>query len=168
MYAFIRDIVSVLLFLESFTLALTLPSLQDITSTEPLPPRINNTFPSPALLTPLSLALTSNLSRDADNSAPVCDGNLLGFDMNRYSCLQAWNSIPISRETRSFGAKSVRTFEVPLPRRFSGREFCRLLSAVARPCFVVKIHCHGLTLTRMKRMGPASSTSFTRMVSYRI
>ena len=93
------------LLLISPSLALILPSIPDFTSS--------------------AIGLVNASSRPGLNvsySAPVCDGNLLGFDMNRYSCLQAWNSIPTSRRPMTFGDRLDGTFDVQLPRRFSGRE----------------------------------------------
>ncbi|KAF6219709.1 hypothetical protein HO133_003534 [Letharia lupina] len=40
--------------------------------------------------------------------------------MNRYSCLQAFNTIPTIRQPLTFGDRSNGTFNVQLPRRFSG------------------------------------------------
>ena len=94
---------------------LTLPYIPDLTSSE--------TFLVAASTTFGSSASSSNSSLDAGNRAPVCDGNLLGFDMNRYSCLQAWNTIPTNHRQLTFGDRLNGRFDVQLPRRFSGREY---------------------------------------------
>ena len=102
----------------SLALALTMPYIQDLTNSEPL------TLSSLTLDVP---DLKTNFSLDAgDRPVPVCDGNLLGFDMNRYSCLQAWSTIPTSYRIVSFGDRG-GSYNVQLPRRFSGREFDVLL-----------------------------------------
>lgn len=111
-----------LLLLTSPTLALHLPSSPHSTSSAPVPLPTNKTLPALALITPDFSNLTSNYSLGVDRSAPVCDGNLLGFDLNRYSCLQAWNTIPTNSLRLNFGDRLSGTFDVQLPRRFSGRK----------------------------------------------
>ena len=103
-----------------FALALTLPPIQEFSSFTQLASPTNKTAPGPA-----SLAL--DLSDEAPNSLigsdlpdPVCNGSLLGFDLNRYSCLEAWNTIPLDRAPVTFGERMHGTFDVGLPRRFSG------------------------------------------------
>ena len=122
MFPFMFYIGCISLLLTSVTLTLTLPPFQDLTSSLLLASPINETFQRPASPPHDLPALISNFSFDADNSAPVCNGNLLGFDMNRYSCLQAFNKIPTIRQPLTFGDRSNGTFNVQLPRRFSGRE----------------------------------------------
>ena len=119
----ILDIGSVVPLLLSFGLALTLPPIQGFTSSPLSVPPIKKTFTGPAPSTLDSLTLISNVSLDAGGRAPVCNGSLLGFDMNRYSCLQAWTTIPVSSQPLTFGQRLSGAFDVPLPRRFSGREF---------------------------------------------
>lgn len=127
MFPFMFYIGCIALFLTSVTLTLTLPPFQDLTSSLLLASPINETFQRPVSPPHDLPALISNFSFDADNSAPVCNGNLLGFDMNRYSCLQAWIAIPTGLRSMTFGDRPNGTFDVQLPRRFSGRE-CIALS----------------------------------------
>ena len=105
----------------SWTRALSIPSVQDLTNPEPLPSVTNKTLSELTSLT-LVPALKANSSLDAgDSPVPVCHGDLLGFDMNKYSCLQAWSTIPTSSKILSFGDRS-GSYNVQLPRRFCGRE----------------------------------------------
>ena len=106
----------------SLALALTLPPIEDYTIVTPPPPATNKPYPNSAALTLDSPALESNTSRALTLPDPVCNGTLLGYNMNRYSCLQAWNTIPTGTAPVSFGDRAHGFFEVPLPRRFSGRE----------------------------------------------
>ena len=103
--------------------ALTIQSIQDVSvSTSPR----NGTIPGPALLAldvPASVEGSLPLGPELPN--PTCNGDLLGFDMNSYSCLQAWNSIPPGSRDTTFGGGG--DFDVRLPRRFSGRECVVLL-----------------------------------------
>ena len=103
------------------TIVLGLPYIPDLTSSSLFSSPANKTFPAAASTTIGSSASSSNYS--TGNPAPVCDGNLLGFDMNRYSCLQAWNTIPSNYRLLTFGDRLDGTFDVQLPRRFSGREY---------------------------------------------
>lgn len=111
-----------LLLLTPSTLALTLPTIRDFTNSPLLAPPTNKTTLGLVSLTADFVPLTPSLSLHADNADPYCDGNLLGFDMNRYSCLQAWNTIPTTNRQLTFGDRLSGTFDVQLPRRFSGRE----------------------------------------------
>ena len=72
--------------------------------------------------TNVSATTSLNSSSVGAFSDPVCDGNLLGFDMNRYSCLQAWDTIPVSNRIISFGNRSEKNIDVWVPRRFSSRK----------------------------------------------
>lgn len=112
----------ILLLLLPFTLALILPSTQDFPNPLPSVPPINMTSPEPAPLI-FDVTSTSNSSLRAQATYPVCNGSLLGFDMNRYSCLQAWNTIPTFNRQLTFGDRLYGLFDVSLPRRFSGREY---------------------------------------------
>lgn len=116
----------------------TIPSIHNFTGSSSLALPTNETFTGPALLLNDIPAVTSNLSLDADNAVPVCDGNLLGFDMNRYSCLQAWNRIPDGYEQLTFGDRLNGRFDVQLPRRFSGRE-CPVL-VLQQECILRSIY----------------------------
>ena len=111
------------------TIVLALPYIPDLTSSALFSSPANKTFLVAASTTFGSSASSSNYSLDTSNPDPVCDGNLLGFDMNRYSCLQAWNTIPTDHRPLTFGDRLDGTFDVRLPRRFSGREcllfFCQ-------------------------------------------
>ena len=109
------------------TIVLSIPSIRALTASSPLASPMNKALPAPTLLTPNIPASISNYSLAAENAIPVCKGNLLGFDMNRYSCVQALNTIPVGHLPRTFGDRSDGTFDVQLPRRFSGRE-CPALS----------------------------------------
>lgn len=106
----------------SSSLALNLALVSVAASSLPLPLLLptNQTLPVSASSIPDFSILTSNTSPATENSAPVCNGNLLGFDMNRYSCLQAWSTIPINFQQLTFGDRLNGTFDVQLPRRFSG------------------------------------------------
>ena len=108
-----------LLMLPSPSLALILPSIPDFLNSALASPLIGLVNASSKSGLP---ALISNYSLNVSYSTPVCDGNLLGFDMNRYSCLQAWNTIPTTQRSINFGDRLDGTFDVQLPRRFSGRE----------------------------------------------
>lgn len=125
-----------LLLLICSTLALHLPPVPNVVSSMPLPILLptNKTSPVPASPVPDFSIMPSNSSLDANHLAPVCDGNLLGFDMNRYSCLQAWNTIPTGGQLLSFGDRLNGTFNVQLPRRFSGRE-CVISCLYIKNCF---------------------------------
>lgn len=166
MLSFILSLCRILQLLTPFTLALTLPPTRDITNPSQSVPPINKTLPGPAALI-LESELASNYSSYAQNANPVCDGGLLGFDVNRYSCLQAWNMIPNDPQQLTFGDRLSGTFDVQLPRRFSGREF--ILFFPQQKHFEVCVDQHKLALTHIqKRTLPALSMSFTRTVLYQI
>ena len=123
----------------SLTFALTVPSIQDLTYPEtPPPPATNKTLPELTSLTVDVPGLKTNSSLDAgDPPVPVCDGDLLGFDMNRYSCLQAWSTIPTGYRIVSFGDRG-GSYNVQLPRRFSGRKFDVLLEPHGSSLWTIK------------------------------
>ena len=104
-------------------LALNLVSIPELTNNPPYLPPANTTISIPAPATHDFSYLTSNLSLKARNADPVCNGSLLGVDLDRSSCLQAWATIPTVRQRVGFGDRSDGRFEVPLPRRFSGRKY---------------------------------------------
>ncbi|CAD6594488.1 MAG: hypothetical protein ASARMPREDX12_009109 [Alectoria sarmentosa] len=113
---------STILLLSRPTLTLHLPPVPAFVASMPLPVLLptNKTSPVPASPVPDFSALPLNSSLDVGYPHPICDGNLLGFDMNRYSCLQAWSSIPTAGRMLAFGDRLSGTFNVQLPRRFSG------------------------------------------------
>ena len=97
------------------------------------PPASINSLPASPPANELELvnvSSTTNISATTLNYAPgvgaivdpVCNGSLLGFDMNRLSCLQAWNTIPTTSNELSFGNRSEGRYNVELPRRFSSRK----------------------------------------------
>lgn len=69
--------------------------------------------------TNVSAPTSLNFSGVGAFSDPVCDGNLLGFDMNRYSCSQAWSTIPTDVRMISFGNRSEKNIDLWVPLRFS-------------------------------------------------
>ena len=62
------------------------------------------------------------LLRGNEQTLPVCNGELLGFALNRYSCLEAWRGMPADSQTLTFGDRSDGSCDVKLPRRFSSCE----------------------------------------------
>ena len=84
-------------------------------------PMINNPVSSsPSTLQLLNL---SNATNDADlvnaTSGEVkCIGQKFGYDLNRTSCDGVWKKIPTDSEILSFGARTMGTFERPLPYRY--------------------------------------------------
>ena len=91
------------------------------------PPAIDIELVNVSSTTNVSATKSLNSSSVGAFSNPVCDGNLLGFDMNRYSCLEAWYTIPSSSRTLSFGSMVESEIEVYVPRRFSSRKCLDLL-----------------------------------------
>ena len=45
-----------------------------------------------------------------------------GLNLNKESCLDAWRSIPLNAELRTYGRRTRGKFEVPLPQRFLSGE----------------------------------------------
>ena len=45
-----------------------------------------------------------------------------GINLNEESCLDAWRSIPVSAQLRTYGRRTRGKFEVPLPQRFLSGE----------------------------------------------
>ena len=103
------------------TLALTLPPIQGFFGPPTTLSTTSSTSPGPPSLTLDIPALPLNLSHNDDSV--ICNGGLLGFDMNRYACLEAVGSIPLTTRPVTFGERGKGTFEVQLPRRFSSRKF---------------------------------------------
>lgn len=132
MFSFLMHTGGTFLLLTCSTLALHIPSVPVLVSSSPptLPLPANISVPVPASPVPDFSASTSNFSHAANSHAPVCNGNILGFDMARYSCLQAWNTIPTGRGHLTFGDRLNGSFDVQLPRRFSGRESAYLSPVV--------------------------------------
>lgn len=109
-----------------FVRALTLPPIQDLSIFTPSASLVNKTLPLSLITDPVALQATTPYGPIPD---PVCNGTLLGYDMNRYSCLQTWGTIPISRNTMTFGDRNT-IFDVKLPRRFSSRQYSLLFSSL--------------------------------------
>ena len=108
----------------SSTHALTLPPIQDLSTFTPSATLVNETLSESLITDPVSPPANTLHGPLPD---PVCNGRLLGYDMNRYSCLQAWGTIPINRDRLTFGDRNT-IFDVKLPRRFSGREYSHIFS----------------------------------------
>ena len=120
---------SIHLLLTSSTLALTLPSIQLLAISPPSTPSlstVNDTASGLRSITPTLPAPPSNITPDVSWSilpSPVCKGDVLGFDLNQYSCLQSLNTIPGSSTRVEFGDRGHGEFDVKLPRRYSGCEY---------------------------------------------
>lgn len=114
------------LFRTPFIRALTLPPIQDLSIFTPSASPVNKTLPISLIIDPVAPQANPPYGPIPD---PVCNGTLLGYDMNRYSCLQAWGTIPISRNTLTFGDRN-RIFDVKLPRRFSSRQYSLLFASL--------------------------------------
>lgn len=97
--------------------ALTLPPIQDLSTFTPSASLVNKTLPVSLITDPVAPQANPPYGPIPD---PVCNGTLLGYDMNRYSCLQTWRTIPIDREPLTFGDRNT-VFDVKLPRRFTSR-----------------------------------------------
>ncbi|KAM0801060.1 hypothetical protein BDR22DRAFT_962541 [Usnea florida] len=112
----------------SRTILLLVPSTRALYLADP-PASINTPQASPpandielvnvSSTTNVSATTSLNSSGVGAYSNPVCDGNLLGFDMSRHSCYEAWNTIPSHNRIISFGKTSAGDIEVYIPRRFS-------------------------------------------------
>lgn len=100
---------STLIALCSLTFALTLPPT--------LLPASNNGSTSHPWSLPTLIFNTSN-DIGASLPHPVCNGALLGTNLHRSSCFQAWHSIPLSKGRREFGDRAFGSIDIPLPRRF--------------------------------------------------
>ena len=102
--------------------ALALQPIVDTSSLTLSTPRTNKTASGPASLLLDFPAVAGKLPLGPDLPDTICNGDLLGFDLNRYSCLQAWNIIPVTKYDVMFGEKYVDDAEVKIPRRYSGRK----------------------------------------------
>ena len=120
-----------------FALTLTLPSIRSSSGPPITLLTTSSISTAPASLTLDLLALTENFSYGLD--LPTCNGSLLGFDMNRYSCLQAMNTIPLTVLPVTFGTRGKGSFDVQLPRRFSSRKCVEFsYCSISRPpCAVI-------------------------------
>lgn len=93
----------------------------------PLSPHPAINVPSsstPSTLQLLNLSSTANDSKvvNATNDNIRCDGKSWGYNLNKPSCIDAWEEIPRNSEIISFGARRMGFFERPLPYRYlSGR-----------------------------------------------
>ena len=123
--------------------ALTLPPIQDLSTFTPSASLVNQTLPISLIIDPVAPQANPPYGPIPD---PVCNGTLLGYDVNRYSCLQAWRAIPINRDTLTFGDRNA-VFDVKLPRRFSSRQyplyFSSLQSVIVRFLSRVKFQTDG-------------------------
>ena len=115
------------------SLALTLQPVSSLTLTAS---PTNKTLPGPALLLLNVSAVGGKYPLGPDLPDPTCNGELLGFDLNRYSCLQAWSTIPLSKDDVRFEERSSNDFDVKLPRRFAGRK-CFVLFSISKTCSAV-------------------------------
>lgn len=114
------------LFRTPFVRALTLPPIQDLSIFTPSALLVNKTLPVSLITDPVAPQANTPYGPLPD---PFCNGTLLGYDMNRYSCLQAWGTIPINRDRLTFGDRNT-IFDVKLPRRFSSRQYSLLFSSL--------------------------------------
>ncbi len=48
-------------------------------------------------------------------SAPICNGNLYGFNLDVASCHEAWMLIPRDDIARTFGLRGHGSFDIPIP-----------------------------------------------------
>lgn len=48
-------------------------------------------------------------------SAPICNGNLYGFNLDVASCHDAWMLIPRDDIARTFGLRGHGSFDIPIP-----------------------------------------------------
>lgn len=65
-------------------------------------------------------ATTINISHSHDLTAstlpaPVCNGNLYGFNLDIASCHQVWTLIPRDTVARTFGIRGDGIFDIPTP-----------------------------------------------------
>ena len=113
------------------SLALTLPPIPNVSSLTLSTSGTNKTFPGSASLLLDVPAVAVKFPIGPELPEPTCNGDLLGFDLNKYSCLQTWNLIPVSKYEVTFGEKFVGDSEVKIPRRYSGRKYL-VFSPVSR------------------------------------
>ena len=108
---------------------LSLQPIPDVSSLTLTAPTTNKSFPGAASLLLDVAAVAGKYPLGPYLPNPTCNGSLLGFNLNRYSCLQAWNTIPVTNSDVTFGKKYSDKAEVKLPRRYSGRK-CLVFSPV--------------------------------------
>ena len=74
-----------------------------------------------------SLIATGNVNNLTNlhlaTSRVQCDGSTYGLGLHIASCVQAWGLIPQSSARRTFGERTLGTFEVPLPLRLFSSEY---------------------------------------------
>ena len=104
------------------SLALTLQPIPNLSSLTLSASRTNKTSPGPASLSLDVPTVAGKYPIGPQLPDPTCNGPLLGFDLNRQSCLEAWNTIPLTKYDVTFGKKYSDEAEVKLPRRYIGRE----------------------------------------------
>ena len=102
---------------------LSLPFITEIYGLAPAAPIQVINIPVSSHPSSLQLLNLSNNANDADlvnaTSGEVkCRGQKYGYNLNRTSCDEVWNQIPTDSEDLSFGARTVGTFERPLPYRY--------------------------------------------------
>lgn len=124
------------------SLALTLQPIPDVSSLTLSASGTNKTLSGPAL--PESPAVAGKYPLGPELGDPTCNGDLLGFDVNRYSCLQAWNTIPLSGYDVTFGERFLDDSEVKIPRRYSSRK-CLVIPPVWTKCPAVHARYPRLT-----------------------
>ena len=120
------------------SLALTLQPIPDVSSLTLSASRTNKTSAGPASLSLDVPALAGKYPIGPRLQDPTCNGSLLGFNLDRQSCLEAWSTIPLTKYDVTFGQKYSDEAEVKLPRRYSGRKCSCLLSCL--------IERHGLAV----------------------
>ena len=80
---------------------------------------LNNTINSPLLPFDSAAPMPTNLSTKIER--PLCRREY-GIDLNKKSCLDAWQSIPFNSQQHTYGRRGKGRFEVPLPQRFLSGE----------------------------------------------
>ena len=108
--------------LKPYKLALHIPLNPELVISSPLLPSGNTTILVNASTVPDFPASIPGFSAGPNAPAPTCDGDLLGYGLNKYSCAEARSEIPVDNRLLTFGDRSNKTYDVRLPRRFSGRE----------------------------------------------
>lgn len=59
-------------------------------------------------------------STTALNAGPWCDGNSFGYDLDRYSCFDAWRNIGLNPESAAWGPRGGKhKYQYGLPARWS-------------------------------------------------
>ena len=111
-------------------------ALQPVSSLTLLASPTNKTLPGPASLSLDVPAVEGKYPLGPDLADPTCKGSLFGFDLNRYSCLQAWSTIPLLEDDVRFGERFGDDLNVKLPRRFAGRR-CIVLFSISKTCSAV-------------------------------